>query len=82
MNNTKKNFFNFFRNELYSLWCSLLYRLLLAKHFENDYLYFPHNMDFRGRVYPISPHLNHMGDDINRGILKFAKGFFCKKKYF
>jgi len=32
-------------------------------------LYFPHNMDFRGRVYPIPPHLNHMGADINRGLL-------------
>jgi len=51
-----------------------MYRLVLAKHYINDVLYFPHNMDFRGRVYPISPHLNHMGDDINRGLLKFAKG--------
>lgn len=31
-------------------------------------------MDFRGRVYPIPPHLNHMGADINRGILEFAEG--------
>lgn len=31
-------------------------------------------MDFRGRVYPIPPHLNHMGADINRGILQFAEG--------
>ena len=29
-------------------------------------------MDFRGRVYPISPHLNHMGADLNRGILNFS----------
>lgn len=36
-------------------------------------LYFPHNMDFRGRVYPIPPHLNHMGSDINRGILEFSE---------
>jgi DNA-directed RNA polymerase len=31
-------------------------------------------MDFRGRVYPIPPHLNHMGPDINRGILEFSEG--------
>lgn len=31
-------------------------------------------MDFRGRVYPIPPHLNHMGADINRGLLEFSKG--------
>ena len=30
-------------------------------------------MDFRGRVYPIPPHLNHMGADINRGLLEFSK---------
>ena len=30
-------------------------------------------MDFRGRVYPIPPHLNHMGNDINRGILEFSE---------
>ncbi|KAI6215099.1 DNA-directed RNA polymerase [Aphelenchoides besseyi] len=62
------------RNESNSLWCWLMYRIVLAHHFQNDILFFPHNMDFRGRVYPISPHLNHMGDDINRCLLKFARG--------
>lgn len=31
-------------------------------------------MDFRGRVYPIPPHLNHMGADMSRGLLSFAEG--------
>ncbi|KAI6240892.1 DNA-directed RNA polymerase [Aphelenchoides fujianensis] len=62
------------RNESNSLWCWLMYRIVLAHHFQHQVLYFPHNMDFRGRVYPISPHLNHMGDDINRCLLKFARG--------
>jgi DNA-directed RNA polymerase, mitochondrial len=31
-------------------------------------------MDFRGRVYPIPPHLNHMGADLNRGMLEFSEG--------
>jgi DNA-directed RNA polymerase len=30
------------------------------------YSYFPHNLDFRGRAYPIPPHLNHMGSDMSR----------------
>lgn len=31
-------------------------------------------MDFRGRVYPIPPHLNHLGADLNRGLLEFSEG--------
>ncbi|KAL3101882.1 hypothetical protein niasHS_003291 [Heterodera schachtii] len=57
-----------------SLHCWLVYRLTLAQHFANSVLYFPHNIDFRGRAYPISPQINHMGDDLNRGLLKFAAG--------
>jgi DNA-directed RNA polymerase, mitochondrial len=37
----------------------------------NEKMYFPHNMDFRGRAYPLPPHLNHMGDDLSRGLLLF-----------
>jgi DNA-directed RNA polymerase len=33
--------------------------------------YFPHNVDFRGRAYPIPPNLNHIGDDLSRGLLMF-----------
>ncbi|KAJ1359419.1 hypothetical protein KIN20_018144 [Parelaphostrongylus tenuis] len=62
------------RNELNSLWCWMKYRIVLARHFRGKTLFFPHNMDFRGRVYPISPYLSHMGDDVNRCLLKFAKG--------
>lgn len=28
-------------------------------------------MDFRGRVYPIPPHLNHLGSDLARSLLVF-----------
>ncbi|KAK5983459.1 DNA-directed RNA polymerase [Trichostrongylus colubriformis] len=62
------------RNELNSLWCWMKYRIVLARHFRGRTLFFPHNMDFRGRVYPISPYLSHMGDDVSRCLLKFAKG--------
>jgi DNA-directed RNA polymerase len=37
-------------------------------------IYFPQNLDFRGRVYPIPPHMNHMGSDISRGMLEFTEG--------
>jgi DNA-directed RNA polymerase len=60
--------------ESHSLYCSSLYKLSLAQHFRNDVLWYPLNMDFRGRVYPCPPHLNHMGNDLTRGLLKFAKG--------
>lgn len=36
-------------------------------------MYQPHNLDFRGRAYPIPPHLNHLGDDLSRGLLTFAE---------
>jgi DNA-directed RNA polymerase, mitochondrial len=38
-----------------------------------DTFYLPHNMDFRGRAYPIPPHLNHISDDLCRGLLLFAE---------
>ncbi|CAL8101094.1 unnamed protein product [Orchesella dallaii] len=60
--------------EMYSLWCDALYRLSLANHFRDDIFWFPHNMDFRGRVYPCPPHLNHLGADMARSILVFAQG--------
>lgn len=37
-------------------------------------IYFPHNLDFRGRIYPVPPHLNHIGSDLPRGLLYFSKG--------
>lgn len=36
--------------------------------------YYPHNLDFRGRAYPMHPHLNHLGSDLCRGLLEFAEG--------
>lgn len=62
------------RAEMYSLWCDALYKLSIANHFRDRVFWFPHNMDFRGRVYPCPPHFNHLGSDVVRGILLFAKG--------
>ncbi|XP_060878256.1 DNA-directed RNA polymerase, mitochondrial [Metopolophium dirhodum] len=60
--------------EMFSLWCDALYRLSLANHFCGKTFWLPHNMDFRGRVYPCPPHLNHLGSDMARSLLCFAKG--------
>ncbi|XP_044740282.1 DNA-directed RNA polymerase, mitochondrial [Chrysoperla carnea] len=58
--------------EMYSLWCDALYRLSLANHFRGKIFWLPHNMDFRGRVYPVPPHLTHLGSDLARSLLVFA----------
>lgn len=42
-----------------------------SKHEE---LYFPHNLDFRGRVYPIPVLINPQGDDISKSLLMFKEG--------
>lgn len=62
------------KSETFSLWCSALYRLSLANHFQDNILWFPHNIDFRGRCYPLPSQLNHMGADMARSLLVFAKG--------
>ena len=43
----------------------------IAKEFRNHVIYFPYNMDFRGRTYPIPPNLNILGSDFSRGVLVF-----------
>ncbi|GMH34103.1 hypothetical protein BSKO_01937 [Bryopsis sp. KO-2023] len=59
--------------ELFSLRSDFTLKLGVAEKFkEEERFYFPHNVDFRGRAYPIPPHLNHLGSDVSRGMLKFA----------
>lgn len=62
------------RSGLHSQRCFQNFQLEIARATVNETLYFPHNMDFRGRAYPIPPYLNHMGADNVRGLLMFAKG--------
>lgn len=52
--------------------CNVNYKIEIARSFLGDRFYQPHNLDFRGRAYPVPPHLNHMGDDLSRGLMKFA----------
>jgi DNA-directed RNA polymerase len=58
---------------LHSLRCDMMYKLESATEFLEQVVYFPHNLDFRGRAYPIPHHLNHMGSDICRALLVFSE---------
>lgn len=62
------------QSEMYSLWCTELYRLSMANLYRNKIIWFPHSLDFRGRTYPIPPHFNHLGGDISRSIILLAEG--------
>lgn len=57
-----------------SMRCDANYKLEIARGFLGEKFYFPHNLDFRGRAYPIAPHLNHLGNDLSRGLLLFWEG--------
>ncbi|KAL0461545.1 UNVERIFIED_CONTAM: DNA-directed RNA polymerase 2B, chloroplastic/mitochondrial [Sesamum latifolium] len=60
------------KRERHSLRCDT--ELKLAENEEEEGFFYPHNLDFRGRAYPMHPHLNHLGSDICRGILEFSEG--------
>ena len=62
------------KSEMYSLWCDCLYKLSIANHLRDRTFWLPHNLDFRGRVYSVPPHLQHLGGDLSRGLLLFAVG--------
>lgn len=54
--------------------CFINLQLEIASAFSGYSIYFPHNLDFRGRAYPVPGILNHMGADNVRGLFRFAKG--------
>lgn len=62
------------RGGLHSERCFMNFQMEIANAFKEQTFYFPHNMDFRGRAYPIPTYLNHMGADNTRGLLQFAAG--------
>ncbi|KAI3316606.1 DNA-dependent RNA polymerase [Xylariaceae sp. AK1471] len=62
------------KSGLHSERCFMNFQLDIARAFRDQTFYFPHNMDFRGRAYPIPTYLNHMGADHVRGLLRFAAG--------
>lgn len=41
---------------------------------EHDVFYYPHALDFRTRIYPIPTDLTPQGNDLSKGLLRFARG--------
>ena len=62
------------KSGLHSNRCFQNFQMEIAKSYLNEIFYLPHNIDFRGRAYPIPPYLNQMGADNCRGLLLFDKG--------
>ncbi|KAJ1460702.1 hypothetical protein M885DRAFT_508934 [Pelagophyceae sp. CCMP2097] len=61
-------------SELHSMRCDVAIKLAIAARFvDEEAMYFPYNLDFRGRAYPVPPNLNHLGSDVCRGMLRFAE---------
>ncbi|XP_019180748.1 PREDICTED: DNA-directed RNA polymerase 1, mitochondrial [Ipomoea nil] len=61
-------------SEKHSQRCDIELKLAVARKMrEEEGFYYPHNLDFRGRAYPMHPYLNHLGSDLCRGILEFAE---------
>jgi len=61
--------------KLYSKRVELVQKLWLAEKFEGEEaIYFPHSLDFRGRIYPMVSCLNPQGDDAAKGLLEFSEG--------
>lgn len=48
-------------SETHSLQCDMKLKFWVAETFLDEKFYYPHNLDFRGRAYPIPPNLNHLG---------------------
>ncbi|KAI4335521.1 hypothetical protein L6164_014159 [Bauhinia variegata] len=61
--------------ERHSQRCDTELKLSVAQKMKDEEgFYYPHNLDFRGRAYPMHPHLNHLNSDLCRGLLEFAEG--------
>ncbi|CAH8348222.1 unnamed protein product [Eruca vesicaria subsp. sativa] len=62
-------------SERHSQRCDVELKLEVARKMKDEEgFYFPHNVDFRGRAYPMHPYLQHLGSDLCRGILEFCEG--------
>ncbi|MBS5519631.1 MAG: hypothetical protein KHX13_04780 [Acidaminococcus intestini] len=50
------------------------------KYKDQDRIYFPWNIDYRGRCYPIPTALSPQGDDLGKALLLFAEGSPIKEE--
>ena len=63
------------RAKRFSQRSALAQKLYVARRFADfEAIYFPHQIDSRGRVYPVSAGLNPQGDDLAKALLTFADG--------
>ncbi|KAJ3215046.1 DNA-directed RNA polymerase [Dinochytrium kinnereticum] len=69
----KKKKMDMAKSNAFSQRCEVNYKMEIARAFLGETIYFPHNLDFRGRAYPIPAHFNHMGNDLCRGLLLFDR---------
>lgn len=70
---TKHNRFKQKNMDLHSLRCSAMLKLNQANKYKDfNEIFFPYNVDFRGRAYPVPPHLSIVGSDLCRALLMFA----------
>lgn len=54
---------------------ALKQQLFVAAEFvDEEAIYFPHTLDFRGRIYPVPGILHPQSDDRGRALLEFAEG--------
>ncbi len=54
---------------------ALIRQLTMARGvIDEDRVYFPHNVDFRGRIYPLVPDLSPQANDTGKALLEFADG--------
>lgn len=61
--------------EIISKRLQVLFTITIAKQFKNfKAIYFPHNLDSRGRAYPLPAFLNPQGPDFTKSLLEFADG--------
>ncbi|KAJ3679190.1 hypothetical protein LUZ60_017201 [Juncus effusus] len=62
-------------SEMHALRCDTELVLSVARRMRSEAgFHYPHNMDFRGRAYPMHPHLSHLSSDLCRGLLQFSQG--------
>ena len=58
-------------SQMYLIIIDVAVAQVAEKFKDEEAIYYPHNVDFRGRAYPMHPNLNHLGDDMCRALLLF-----------
>ena len=53
--------------------CDMIESLRTAREYAGETFYLPHQLDFRGRAYPVPQFLNHHSDDPRRAMMLFAE---------